>query len=94
MLVHHTVFPCQAWCDAAVQVFFSLGTGWGTVPTMASFSRFKNNSIRDAFLVPLINSSVSIFAGFVVFSILGFLSQEMGVDVDDVTTAGKLQDRS
>lgn len=73
-----------------MQVFFSLGTGWGTVTTMASFNRFKNNCLRDALLVPLVNSFASIFAGFVVFSVLGFLSQEMGTSVADVTTAGKL----
>ncbi|XP_063869665.1 sodium- and chloride-dependent glycine transporter 2-like [Scylla paramamosain] len=78
----------MVWCDAAVQVFFSLGTGWGTVPTMASFNRFKNNCLRDALLVPLVNSFASIFAGFVVFSVLGFLSMAMGVSVEDVTTAG------
>ncbi|KAG0721117.1 Sodium- and chloride-dependent GABA transporter 2 [Chionoecetes opilio] len=79
----------MVWCDAAVQVFFSLGTGWGTVTTMSSFSRFKNNCLRDALLVPLINSMASIFAGFVVFSVLGFLSIEMGTTISEVTTAGK-----
>lgn len=78
----------RVWCDAAVQVFFSLGTGWGTVTTMSSFSRFKNNSLRDALLVPFVNSFVSIFAGFVVFSVLGFLSLEMDIGIEYVTTAG------
>ncbi|MPC86062.1 Sodium- and chloride-dependent glycine transporter 2 [Portunus trituberculatus] len=54
---------------------------------MASFNKFRNNGLRDAILVPLVNSFASIFAGFVVFSILGFLSMAMNVSVEEVTTA-------
>ncbi|XP_050721777.1 sodium- and chloride-dependent glycine transporter 2-like [Eriocheir sinensis] len=76
------------WVDAAVQVFYSFGAGWGTIPTMSSFSRFNNNCIRNSIIVPIINASTSIFAGFVVFSVLGFLSRELGTSVAEVTTAG------
>ena len=46
-------------------------------------------SIRDAVLIPFINCGTSIFAGFVIFSVVGFMSKQAGVDVEDVATAGE-----
>lgn len=78
----------KVWADAAVQIFFSLGPGWGGIVNMASYNEFKNNSKRDAILVPIVNCSTSIFAGFVVFSVLGFMSHVTGLPVSSVATGG------
>ena len=37
------------------------------------------------------NCLTSFFAGFVIFSFIGFLSQELGVAVQDVATSGKFE---
>ena len=42
----------------------------------------------DALIVSLTNCLTSVFAGFVVFSVLGFISYQVGVDVADVATSG------
>lgn len=68
----------KVWADAAIQIFFSLGPGWGGIVNMASFNNFRNNAKGDAIFIPIINCSTSIFAGFVVFSVLGFLSRKYG----------------
>ncbi|XP_068236237.1 sodium- and chloride-dependent glycine transporter 2-like isoform X2 [Palaemon carinicauda] len=78
----------QVWAEAATQIFFSLGPGWSTVITMGSYNKFRNNCLHDAVLIPIMNSSCSILAGFVVFSVLGFMAHEMGTTVDKVTAAG------
>lgn len=44
---------------------------------------------RDAFLLAIINSGTSFFAGFVVFSVLGFMAAEQGVDISKVAESGK-----
>ncbi|XP_069130315.1 sodium- and chloride-dependent glycine transporter 1-like [Argopecten irradians] len=78
----------QVWGDAAVQIFYSVGMAWGGLITMASYNKFHNNVYRDAMVVPLINCGTSVFAGLVIFSVLGFMAHETGVDIKNVVTQG------
>ncbi|ESO88414.1 hypothetical protein LOTGIDRAFT_219163 [Lottia gigantea] len=78
----------QVWGDAALQIFYSVGMGWGGIVTMASYNKFSHNVYRDSMMVPFINCGTSIFAGFVIFSVLGFMAHEAGVSVDKVVTEG------
>lgn len=76
------------WKDAAVQIFFSLSASWGGLITLSSYNRFHNNCLRDALIVSISNCLTSFFAGFVVFSFLGFLAKELSTTVDKVAEKG------
>ena len=76
------------WQEAATQIFYSLSCSNGGLIAMASFNKFKNNCLRDALMVPVLNAVTSIFAGFVVFSILGVMAYEKGVEVSEVVDGG------
>ncbi|XP_023214582.1 sodium- and chloride-dependent glycine transporter 1-like [Centruroides sculpturatus] len=78
----------KVWGDAATQIFYSVGAAWGAVLTMASYNRFSNNCYRDSLLIPIINCSTSIFAGLVVFSIIGYMSYETGKPIEEVVSQG------
>ncbi|XP_064629997.1 sodium- and chloride-dependent glycine transporter 1-like isoform X2 [Lineus longissimus] len=78
----------KVWAEACMQIFYSLGPAWGGIITMASYNKFHHNMYRDAVIVPLINCFTSFFAGFVTFSVVGFMADEAGLTVEDVITSG------
>ncbi|XP_037639521.1 sodium- and chloride-dependent transporter XTRP3-like [Sebastes umbrosus] len=62
----------KTWINAATQIFFSLGLGFGTLIAFASYNQYNNNFERQAIIVSVINCGTSIFASIVTFSIYGF----------------------
>ncbi|KRZ73336.1 Sodium- and chloride-dependent glycine transporter 1 [Trichinella papuae] len=135
----------RVWSDAAFQVFFSLGPGWGGLITMGSYNRFDNNCLRmtvickkylknvlykkyrvrlklklfsdyynfmvdggggeeeeeencfchldfsfsrDSYILPMIMELTSFFAGFVVFSVIGFMAHVTGKRIEEVVAEG------
>ena len=43
---------------------------------------------RDSVLFAVTNSGTSIFAGFVIFEVLGFMAENQGVPISDVAEGG------
>uniref|UniRef100_H9GNM7 Transporter n=1 Tax=Anolis carolinensis TaxID=28377 RepID=H9GNM7_ANOCA len=76
------------WIDAATQIFYSLGAGFGVLIAFASYNEFNNNCYRDALMTSTINCVTSFISGFAIFSILGYMAHEYKVDIKDVATEG------
>ncbi|KAK0053689.1 sodium- and chloride-dependent glycine transporter 1, partial [Biomphalaria pfeifferi] len=91
----------KVWKAAASQIFFSLSCCTGSLTAMSSYNKFDNNedcclfsysvtfTNRDSITIPIINCLTSFYAGFAIFSILGFMSVNTGVSVANVTTDGQ-----
>lgn len=63
----------QMWADAVGQIFFSLGVCMGVMTSYASYNRRNKPIIRDVMVISFGNCMLSFFAGFAVFSIVGYL---------------------
>lgn len=78
----------QVWIDAGTQIFFSYAICLGAMTSLGSYNKYKYNSYRDCMLLGCLNSGTSFVSGFAIFSILGFMAQEQGVDIADVAESG------
>jgi NSS family neurotransmitter:Na+ symporter len=76
----------QVWIDAYSQIFFTLSLGFGIMIAYASYLPAKSNITRSAVQIAFINSGFSVFAGFAVFSVLGFMAVSEGKAITDVAT--------
>uniref|UniRef100_A0A6Q2XPP0 Transporter n=1 Tax=Esox lucius TaxID=8010 RepID=A0A6Q2XPP0_ESOLU len=78
----------KVWIDAATQIFYSLGAGFGVLIAFASYNKFDNNCYRDALLTSTVNCVTSFFSGFAIFSVLGYMANKHNVRIEDVATEG------
>uniref|UniRef100_G3QC18 Transporter n=1 Tax=Gasterosteus aculeatus aculeatus TaxID=481459 RepID=G3QC18_GASAC len=78
----------QVWMDAGTQIFFSYAIGLGFLTSLGSYNTYNNDCYRDCFYLCLLNSATSIVSGFAIFSVLGFMTKEQGVDISEVAQSG------
>ncbi|MBN1153737.1 sodium-dependent transporter [candidate division KSB1 bacterium] len=76
------------WLMAYGQIFFSLSLASGVMIAYGSFLGKKSEITNSAWITALANCGTSFFAGFAVFSMLGYLAHMQGLPVPDVTTSG------
>uniref|UniRef100_A0A914XL90 Sodium-dependent serotonin transporter n=1 Tax=Plectus sambesii TaxID=2011161 RepID=A0A914XL90_9BILA len=76
------------WIDAATQIFFSLGPGFGVLLALSSYNEFNNNCYHDALITSAINCLTSFLSGFVIFSTLGYMSELTNRDISEVAGDG------
>lgn len=72
----------NVWLAAYAQVFFSLSLAQGIMITYAAHLKRKSDLSNNAFIVALADAGTSFFAGFAVFSIVGYLAVSKGFSIE------------
>jgi NSS family neurotransmitter:Na+ symporter len=78
----------KTWLQAYAQVFFSLSLGFGILTAYASYLPKRSDISNNAFITSFADAGFAYFAGFSVFSVLGYLAQAQGVPIADVVEGG------
>ncbi|HII71677.1 TPA: sodium-dependent transporter [Candidatus Woesearchaeota archaeon] len=78
----------DVWIAAIGQIFFTLTLAFGVMIAYASFNKEDSDIRSNGWITAITNSSISIFAGFVVFAVLGYMAMKQAVPIADVATSG------
>ena len=68
-------------------MFFTLSLGFGALTAFASYMPYHNQVMSDCYVVVFTNCGTSLFAGIVVFSILGYREHITGIPAVEVNTS-------
>ncbi|AOX03096.1 sodium-dependent transporter [Moorena producens PAL-8-15-08-1] len=78
----------EVWTAAFSQIFFTLSLGFGIMVTYASYKNSEDDIAKDTWLTALINSGISLFSGFVVFGILGYMAGVTNTPLAELAASG------
>ncbi len=81
-------FAPKVWIDAGTQVFYSYCATFGGMVALGSYNKYRRNFVRDCTIIATVNCFSSLFAGCVIFSVLGFMSESSGIPVSNVVQSG------
>jgi len=75
------------WHAAASQIFFTLSLAFGVMIAYASFQHESSDISKTAVITALVNSTISIVAGFAVFSTLGYMAVKSVISIEELAAA-------
>ena len=78
----------SVWLSAYAQIFFSLSLAQGIMISYASFLKKGSDITNNAFITALADGGTAFLAGFAVFSVLGFLSYQTGMSMEEIARGG------
>ena len=76
------------WVAAYGQIFYSLSIGFAIMLAYSSYLPRETDVVNSAFITATANHGFEIFAGIGVFSIMGFMALQQGVDVSEIAGSG------
>ncbi|MGK7914641.1 MAG: sodium-dependent transporter [Prochloraceae cyanobacterium] len=78
----------EVWTAAFSQIFYTLSLAFGIMITYGSYKKLDDDIAQDTWLTALLNSGTSLFAGLVVFGILGYMARQTGIPLTELAASG------
>jgi NSS family neurotransmitter:Na+ symporter len=78
----------EVWFAALSQIAFTLSVGMAGMFAYGSFVAKKADVTNNAFITSFSNCATSYFAGFAVFSTVGFIMQALSIPIGEVSASG------
>jgi neurotransmitter:Na+ symporter, NSS family len=78
----------EVWTAAAAQAFLTLSVAFAIMLTYASYKHPEEDIVKSSWVTALADLAISLFAGFVVFAVLGYMAWTTSSTVAEVATSG------
>ncbi|MBK4732532.1 sodium-dependent transporter [Oxynema sp. CENA135] len=78
----------EVWTAAFSQIFYSLSLAFGVMIAYASYKNDSDDIVKDAWTTALLNSATSLFAGLVVFGVLGYMALQTDTPLVELAASG------
>jgi len=82
------LFAPEVWTAACTQAFATLSVAFGIMLTYASYKDPEQDIAKDAWITAILDTAISLFAGFVVFAVLGYMAWTSQTPVDELAASG------
>lgn len=82
------LFTLKTWIDASSQALFCLGIAQGSLLTLGKHNSFNYNHQKATFFIAVLDGFTGVYAGFAIFSVLGFMAESTGQEVKDLAVGG------
>ncbi|NER81646.1 MAG: sodium-dependent transporter [Leptolyngbya sp. SIO1D8] len=81
-------FAPEVWTAACAQAFLTISVAFAIMLTYASYKDPEDDIAKDAWTTALMDSAISLFAGFVVFAVLGYMAWISQTPVEELAASG------
>ncbi len=78
----------EVWTAAFSQVFYTLSLAFGIMIAYGSYKDLDDDIAKDTWITVLLNSGTSLFAGLVVFGVLGYMAGQTGIPLTELAASG------
>ena len=84
----HALLNPEVWTAAFSQIFYTLSLAFGIMIAYGSYKDRDDDIAKDTWITALLNSGTSLFAGFVVFGVLGYMAGQTGTPLSELAASG------
>ncbi len=84
----HALLNPEVWTAAFSQIFYTLSLAFGIMIAYGSYKELDDDIAKDTWITALLNSGTSLFAGFVVFGVLGYMAGQTGTPLTELAASG------
>ena len=78
----------EVWTAAFSQIFYTLSLAFGIMIAYGSYKELDDDIAKNTWITALLNSGTSLFAGLVVFGILGYMARQTGIPLTELAASG------
>jgi len=78
----------KTWIAASSQALFCLGIAQGGLLTLGRHNSFNYNHQKATFFIALLDGFTGVYAGFAIFSVLGFMAESTGQNIEELAKGG------